>query len=318
MSNGVSPDTLRALIIRPSALGDTLLLTPAIHQIADKVELTLLGRRPGVDFLNPFLKESLDYEKGGWHTLFLEEPNCKDILFPEVDRVISFLSDPAGKVKEALQKCLKHIPVFSFPPFPPKEEKIHVALYLASCLKESGLPVNPEEAIEEAGRRPLLTKNKLSRSGGMIVLHPGSGSKKKNYPPEFWLGLIRGRDLEIFQKKVLLLGPAEEEWYQIFAKELSGEEIEIIISPNKDRLLLLLKEASFYIGHDSGITHLAAMLGTPTIALFRNSYPLQWTPLGPDVTVIAGVKPPEVIYKKIKEKQWVSSRFRKLRYEFMS
>jgi ADP-heptose:LPS heptosyltransferase len=277
-------------------------LTPAIHQIADKVELILLGRRPGVDFLKPFLKDSLDYEKGGWHTLFLEEPNCKDILFPEVDRVISFLSDPAGKVKEALQKCLKHIPVFSFPPFPPKEEKIHVALYLASCLKESGLPVNPEKAIEEAGRRPLLTKNKLSRSGGMIVLHPGSGSKKKNYPPEFWLDLIRGRDLEIFHKRVLLLGPAEEQWYQIFAKELSGEEIEIIISPSKDRLLLLLKEASFYIGHDSGITHLAVMLGTPTIALFRNSYPLQWAPLGPDVTVIAGVEPHEVIYKKIKEK----------------
>ncbi len=133
-------------------------------------------------------------------------------------------------------------------------------------------------------------------------MHPGSGSKKKNYPPEFWLDLIRGRDLEIFQKRVLLLGPAEEEWYQIFAKELSGEEIEIIISPNKDRLLLLLTEASFYIGHDSGITHLAAMLGTPTIAIFRNSYPLQWTPLGPDVTVIAGVEPHEVIYKKIKEK----------------
>lgn len=293
---------LRALIIRPSALGDTLLLTPAVHQIADKAELTLLGRRPGVDFLKPFLKSCLDYETGGWHGLFLEEPNCKNIPFPEVDRVISFVSDPAGKVNKGLRKCLKHIPIFSFPPFPPKEERIHVALYLASCLKKSGLPVNPEEAIEEAGRRPLLTKNRPSRSGGVIVLHPGSGSKKKNYPPGFWLDLIRGRDLEIFHKRVLLLGPAEEEWYKIFAKELSGVEIEIVISPNKDRLLFLLKEASFYIGHDSGITHLSAMLGTPTIALFKNSYPLQWAPLGPDVEVIVDVEPHEVIYKKIKEK----------------
>jgi len=302
LSNGVNADTLKALIIRPSALGDTLLLTPAIHQIADKVELALLGRRPGIDFLRPFLKSCLDYEKGGWHTLFLEEPNCRNIPFPEVDRVISFVSDPAGKVRKGLQKCLKHIPVFSFPPFPPEQEKIHVALYLASCLKKSGLPVNPEKAIEEAGRRALLTKNKPSRSGGLTVLHPGSGSRKKNYPPEFWLDLIRGRDLEMFHKRVLLLGDAEEEWHQIYAKELSGEEIEIVISPNIDRLLSLLKEASFYLGHDSGITHLAAMLGTPTIALFKNSYPLQWAPLGPDVTVIAGVRPPAVIYKKIREK----------------
>jgi ADP-heptose:LPS heptosyltransferase len=305
--NGISYTTelkemMRALIIRPSALGDTLLLAPALHQIADRAELTLLGRRPGVDFLRPFLLNCLDYEKGGWHTLFLEEPNCKDLPLPDVDRVISFLSDPTGKAKRGLRKCLKHLPIFSFPPFPPKEEKIHVALYLASCLKKSGLPVNPEEAIEEAKRGPLLIKNKPSRSGDVIVLHPGSGSKKKNYPPEFWVDLIRGIDMGIFHKRVLLLGPAEEEWYQFFAKELSGVEGEIVISPNKDRLLLLLKEASFYIGHDSGITHLAAMLGTPTIALFKNSHPLQWAPLGPDVEVIANLKPPEVIYKKIKEK----------------
>lgn len=293
---------MRALIIRPSALGDTLLLAPALCQIADKVELTLLGRRPGIDFLNPFLRHCLDFERGGWHSIFLEEPDCKDLPFPEVERVISFLSDHDGKVKKGLSKCLRDIPIFSFPPFPPEEEKIHVALYLASCLEKSGLPVNPEEALEEARRRPLLGKNKLSRSEDVIVLHPGSGSKKKNHPPEFWIDLIKGKDLGIFHKRILLLGPAEEEWYQIIAKKLSGIEIEIVHSPDKDRLLSLLKNASLYIGHDSGITHLTAMLGTQTIALFKNSHPLQWAPLGPDVTVISDVKYPEIIYKKIKEK----------------
>ncbi len=293
---------MRALIIRPSTLGDTLLLAPALHQIADKAKLTLLGRRPGIDFLNPLLRHCLDFEREGWHSIFLEEPNCKDLPFPEVDRVISFLSDHDGKVKKGLKVCLKDIPIFSFPPFPQREEKIHVALYLASCLEKSGLPVNPDEALEEARRRPLLGKNKLSRSGSMVVLHPGSGSKKKNHPPEFWIDLIKGKELGLFHKKILLLGPAEEEWDQIIAKKLSGIEIEIIHSPNKDRLLSLLKKASFYIGHDSGITHLTAMLGTPTICLFKNSDPLQWAPLGPDVTVIAGVKSPEIIYKKIKEK----------------
>jgi len=291
---------LKALIIRPSALGDTLLLAPAIHQIAPKAELTLLGRRPGIDFLKPFLINCLDFEKGGWHTLFLEEPNCNDLPFPEVDKVISFLSDPSGMVKKGFRKYLKNIPIFSFPPFPPNEEKIHVALYLASCLKKSGLPVNPEEAIEEAKKRPLLGKEKRSRSGGIIVLHPGSGSKKKNYPPEFWVDLIRGKGLRIFHKKVLLLGPAEEQWYGFFSRKLSGAEIEIVISPHKERLLSLLTDTSSYIGHDSGITHLAAMHGISTVALFKDSHPIQWAPLGPDVTVIADVKSTRLIYKKIK------------------
>ncbi|MBW2005740.1 MAG: hypothetical protein JRI72_14290, partial [Deltaproteobacteria bacterium] len=271
---------MRALIIRPSALGDTLLLAPALYQIADKVTVSLLGRNPGIDFLKPFLVNCLDYEKGGWHTLFSEQPHCKDLSLPNVDRVICFLSDPSGSLNKGLRKCLKNIPIFSFPPFPPREEKIHAASYLASCLKKSGLPINPEKVIYEARRIPLLGEGKPSRSDGTIVLHPGSGSKKKVYSPEFWLNLIRNKALGISHKCILLLGPAEEKWDQIISKELSEIEIDIIHSPHKDRLLSLLKKASLYIGHDSGITHLAAMLGTRIICLFKNSDPLQWAPLG--------------------------------------
>lgn len=295
-------DALRALIIRPSALGDTLLLTPALHYMAESVAVTLLGRKPGIDFVRPFVTNCLDYEKGGWHTLFSEEPNCEDLPLPEVDTVISFLSDPSRKVTKRLEAYLRNIPVFTYPPFPPKQEDIHVAVYLASCLKESGLPVDPEAAIEEAWKKSLFEKNKPPRSEGMIVFHPGSGSKKKNLPPEFWIDLIKNKDLGIFQRKVLLFGPAEEQWHELFAKELVGVAVEMVISPDHHVLLSLLKDASLYVGHDSGITHLAGLLGTSTIALFKNSNPFQWTPLGPDVTVICDVKSPQVIYGKIKEK----------------
>ncbi len=260
---------MRILIIRPSALGDTLLLAPALYQIADKAKISLLGRSPGIDFLQPFLQNRLDYEKGEWHSLFFEQPYCKDLSLPDVDRVICFLSDPLDRVKKGLRKCLKHVPIFSFPPFPQREEKIHVAAYLASCLKKSGLPINPEEAIAEAQKRPLLGEGKPSRLEHIIMLHAGSGSKKKNYPPEFWLNLIKNKDLRISHKCILLLGPAEEKWGQSILKGRSGIEIEIIQSPHKDRLLSLLKKTSLYVGHDSGITHLAAMVGTPTICLFK-------------------------------------------------
>jgi heptosyltransferase-3 len=292
---------LKALIIRPSALGDTLLLAPALYQIAGKTEVTLLGRSPGVDFLRPLVHGCGDYERGSWHKLFSQEPDCGEFPFPEVDRVVCFLSDPAGKVKQGLNRCLKGILIHSFRPFPAREQGIHVAFYLASCLKESGFPVDPERAIADARTRGVLLEDKHVRSENTVVFHPGSGSRKKNYPPEFWLDLIRGKGLEAFRKKVVLLGPAEEQWHQLFATGLSGTETEIVISPHRKGLLSLLKAARLYIGHDSGITHLAAMLGTFTIGLFRKSDP-QWAPLGPGVTVITGVKQPTVIYKKIQEK----------------
>ena len=46
-----------------------------------------------------------------------------------------------------------------------------------------------------------------------------------------------------------------------------------------------LARASLYIGNDSGITHLAAAVGTPTLALFGPTDPAVWAPRGPNVRV---------------------------------
>jgi len=215
---------LKALIIRPSALGDTLMLAPALYQLADKVGVSLLGRKPGIDFLKPLLLDCLDYEKGEWHTLFLESPNCMDLSLPDVDRVICFLSDPSEMLLQGLRKCLKHAPIFSFSPFPQRGEKIHVAAYLASCLEKSRLPINPNDTIDEAWKRPLLLKDKPSKSESTIVLHPGSGSKKKNYSSEFWLNLLRNKDLRIAHTSIVLLGPAEENGIKLFPKSYQRQK----------------------------------------------------------------------------------------------
>jgi ADP-heptose:LPS heptosyltransferase len=54
-----------------------------------------------------------------------------------------------------------------------------------------------------------------------------------------------------------------------------------------------IQRCKCYLGNDSGITHLAAMLSVPTIALFGPSDPAIWHPVGPDV---------EVIYEPVLEK----------------
>ena len=276
------------------------MLAPALHQIAGRISVILVGRKPGIDFLQPLLTRILDYETGGWHTLFFEKPHCKDLSLPDVDTVISFLSDNSGMLKQGLQKCFKHTSVFSFSPFPQRGEEIHVAVYLAACLQKAGLPCNPGGALDEARKRPLLVKGKASKSESTIVIHPGSGSNKKNYSSEFWINLIRNKDFRVNHIWLILLGPAEQEWDQNILTKLLEKNLRIIHSPDKDTLLSLLKNASLYIGHDSGITHLAAMLGTRTICLFKNSDPLQWAPLGPHVTIIRGDTPPNVISTKIR------------------
>lgn len=56
-----------------------------------------------------------------------------------------------------------------------------------------------------------------------------------------------------------------------------------------DDLYLLacwLARARLYIGNDSGITHLAAAVGTPVLALFGPTDPAVWAPRGPHVRVV--------------------------------
>jgi len=56
---------------------------------------------------------------------------------------------------------------------------------------------------------------------------------------------------------------------------------------NLYELACWLATARLYIGNDSGITHLAAAVGTPVVALFGPTDPRIWAPRGPQIRLIA-------------------------------
>ena len=210
---------------------------------------------------------------------------------PPVEYAVAFLKDPEGRVDANLKAYLPKTSVHIFPPFPPEGEKRHVALYMAQCLQRSGLPIDAEESMEEARRRPMFMNRVQRDKRENIVFHPGSGGHKKNHPPDFWVELIkRMKKRPLFKQSnfLLLLGPAEESFGAFFKENLERVNTEILISPDRKTLISLLKGALHYIGHDSGITHLASMHGVPTIALFKSSSIHQWKPIGPAVKVIEG------------------------------
>ncbi len=279
------------------------MLMPALVPLRVSSEIILVGRSPSLDFLGPYVHGSIDYEGPGWHRLFQERPDHEHPPpIPEVDRAAAFLSDPEGNVEKNLKACLPSTPVHIFPPFPPKGEKIHVALYLARCLEMAGLPVDAKKSFEEATKRPLFEKKAGSMKGKRIIFHPGSGGEKKNHPPNFWLDLMKVLRKSLFPEKekfVLLLGPAEERFHLFFRQNLSDKDAEIIFCPENETIKSLLRGATLYLGHDSGITHLAAMLGTPTIALFKNTSVEQWRPLGSSVSTIKNQQIGPGLLKKI-------------------
>ena len=310
---------MRILIIRPGALGDTLMLAPALAEMKGRGDIALVARRPGLDILRPFVREGMDYERGGWYRLFMDDPFLirngifNNITKPSpstgerqgeggaIDLAVAFLSDQSEKVTDNLKVLMPGSSVHLFHPFPQKEENVHAAFYLAKCMESSGCAVNPGKAIAEATQRPLVEGEPFLVPGPerKIVFHPGSGGTAKNHPREFWAALLRNFRGIVSNRAPLavLLGPAEESCLSFYREQFSGDETEIIFSPEIEPLLRLLKSAPLYLGHDSGITHLAAMLGTPTIALFRKSNLQQWKPLGPRVEVIEEESSPDLIWE---------------------
>jgi len=96
---------------------------------------------------------------------------------------------------------------------------------------------------------------------GFIAIHPFSGSARKNWPYFSELAERLSRPVQ------LCIGP-EQQW--------PGA----LLYDDLYKLAQWLATASLYIGNDSGITHLAAAVGTPVIAIFQASDPGVWSPRG--------------------------------------
>jgi len=103
------------------------------------------------------------------------------------------------------------------------------------------------------------------------ILHPFSGSAKKNWPMERWLQLAKR--IEHRMRVCWCCGPEDD-------------LPDAVIIPDLLELAQWLRRATVFIGNDSGITHLAAAAGTAVIALFGPTNPEVWAPRGSDVTVI--------------------------------
>ena len=293
---------VNVLIIRPGALGDTLMILPALVDLEGKVDTTFVGRQPGLDFVRDFVYLSMDFEVSGWHRLFMTRPNDRGLPVMQTDLVIAFFSKEGSRLRQNLAFYFPRTPIHVFPSLPAKGKDVHSAHYISACLKLSGLPVDPERSMESAADRAILADKGKPRKRNRIVLHPGSGDLRKNHPPGFWLDLrdklgreVGFRELDL----VFLLGPAEAALVSLFEKNVRSPA-KIHNCPDNGVLVDLLRGAALYIGHDSGVTHLSAMLGTPTVSLFKKSESSQWRPLGPCVKVIRNQDPgPELVEKVI-------------------
>jgi ADP-heptose:LPS heptosyltransferase len=123
-----------------------------------------------------------------------------------------------------------------------------------------------------------------------VLVHPGSGSARKNWPAKNVAAVIRQLD----QPVRLIVGEADKDPAQA-VEALVGRALPRLIQPGLTELARRLTGCRAYLGSDSGVSHLAGLCGARSVVMFGPTPAAVWRPIGPRVTVLGFESPPETV-----------------------
>lgn len=249
---------MKRLVIRPGGIGDCVLALPAIEALrAEYLEVWVATQNAPVvrcaDRVRSIQETGLD-----WLGLPDREPPAPLLeALRSFDSVVSWYGANRPEFREAVARL--GLP-FQFLNALPDEPGVHAADYF----------------LRQVGRPDLAGFPRLDCprwDGGFAVVHPFSGSPRKNWPLENFRALARWLEQRVPVR--WCAGPTEP------LKDAVRFE-------NLYELACWLAGARLYVGNDSGITHLAAAAGAPVLAVFLVTDPAVWAPRGERVRVVTG------------------------------
>ena len=264
---------MRILVLRGGALGDFLVTLPALArlrqqwpearlELAGNATAAALGVRQGL------LDAAHSQHEARWSALYADAP--LPAAFAEwlagFDLVVNFWPDPDGLL--ARRFPLRAGQTFLTASATP--DTVPAAAHFCAPLAALG-------AAKGNFHHPLRTYAPVKPA--RIALHPGSGSPRKNWPLDRWLALAHWLEADMGLDVFVITGEAEP------AGLLSGVGRSLHARPLDD-VADLLAGCRLFIGHDSGISHLAAAAGAPSVLLFGPTDPAIWAPPSPSVRVL--------------------------------
>ncbi len=272
------------LIVRPGAIGDALLTFPLLYALKTRtpsLSITFVSNAAVLSLAQIWrLADAVfDYGSLEWSELFtqngIRSPALLHVL-GSIKCAICWLRDPDKLVEHNLRAI--GIPQVLVVPGLPNIEQ-HITAYLAQTLN---MTLTGEEETHAFGS--LITRTAIR-----VALHPGSGGKAKCWPIERFAHVI----VALWQRNIsvlLLTGPADTERLTLLLQMLplpsTPDLLVSLVNAPLTEVVEQLQRCTAYLGNDSGITHLAALLGLPTIALFGTSNPVMWHPVGLHVHVV--------------------------------
>lgn len=281
----------RVLVLFPGSLGDVICALPAFTSLcrSSTEKITLATRGEAFDFCTLFLASYADVislEGATFSQLFL---NPQHILlsekffqlFSHFSTIFSWYGHEKSEVRENLLR-FSSADVQSFPFFTGQEDW-HAVFYYLSCIGKKTMRC-PSLSLPEDMRRwgeSFFRQYSKKIFSPTLVIHPGSGGKRKRWDPKGFLQVGRWWQKTRHGNVLTLLGPAEEN--ELLQWRSMGE---VASKLSLLQISALLSQADFYLGNDSGVSHLAGAVGARGVVLFGPTLPQQWRPLGGNLSII--------------------------------
>lgn len=303
------PERARILLIRPDHLGDVLLSTPAIR--------ALRAARPSAELhalVGPWSADALEPCDALDRVLTLPFPGFSRAPNPNLRSPYQLAWKTAQQLRQirysaaiilrpdhwwgALVAFLAGIPIrigyalpdverFLTQAVPPMRE--HAVLQSARLVERLvHHPIEPSSLLlaytvseeDRAWAQGYLQEAGLGDQEALIVIHPGAGALVKQWDPARW-AIAADRLARQARARIVITGvEAEIQLARAIEHQMTEPSLVMAGDTRIGTLAAVLERAALAVGPDSGPLHLAAAVGTPTVALFGPADPDEFRPWG--------------------------------------
>ncbi len=306
------PNRSRKLLVRvPNWLGDTLMATPAVSEITrifPEADISILARKPFAGFWENFPGIRKVYSLGENRRFYAHWTAVREIQREGFDTALVFptsfssaflvfaagIPTRIGWGGEGRDLFLTRVVPYENP-----RQKHLVWEYLDLVQKGFGLKSAAKtfrlSSVLTLGAREKADQLELNRKGNYLAFCPGATyGAAKRWPFAYWLELAQKLGKSRKETLLILGGAGDEAFLGDLKKglETSGDGRFQWLVGKTDMLTLaeVLSRCRLLVTSDTGPMHMAAAVGTPTVALFGSTSPAWTRPFG---------KGHEVIHKEI-------------------
>lgn len=285
----------RILVIRGGAIGDFILTLPAIRLLRENfpgARLEILGYKHIIALAEGryYADATRCIEYGPVAAFFARNATLDPELsayFAGFQQIVSYLFDPDGIFETNLRRAgAKNI----LCAWRKLDDSNHVAHQHARALEKLALYLeDPAARVYPSETDRAAAGTFLGEATGrvLIAIHPGSSSAIKNWPIANWLELARQLSSGTPEARFILIGgEADDAQFAAFLAGWTGPAPLLARSLPLPELAAILERCRLYLGHDTGISHLAAAVGTPCVLLFGPTDPDVWKPANEQVAVV--------------------------------